>query len=162
MKRLSDTVSRTQRHTARALGPGRADQAGAVLVVSLILLVVLTLLGLSAMNFTSLEHKMAANTQEGYRAFQAAETGLTDAMDNVNSLDLSNPVTVDFGTLGATPASVSYSTGFRGWSPPPLGSLYSASSFSAAHFNVQSPGRTTAGAAVVLDGGMFQIAPKGL
>nr|MCU0936636.1 PilX N-terminal domain-containing pilus assembly protein [Gammaproteobacteria bacterium] len=59
----------------RRAHPARS-QRGAVLIVALILLAVLTLLGVTAMSTTSLEEKMAANTQEGTRAFQIAETGL--------------------------------------------------------------------------------------
>lgn len=52
------------------------EQKGAILVVSLILLVVLTLLGLSAMQNTSLEETMAGNLRSENVAFQAAEAGL--------------------------------------------------------------------------------------
>jgi len=51
-------------------------QGGAVLVVALILLVVLTMLGISAMESTKLETRMAANTEEYNRTFQMAEAGL--------------------------------------------------------------------------------------
>ena len=57
--------------------PGR--QRGAVLVVSLVLLVVLTLLGVSVMNVTQLEERMAGNSQEMNQAFHSAETGLSSA-----------------------------------------------------------------------------------
>jgi len=160
MKQRTDTLPSPARGTPWASGPCLPKQAGAVLVVSLILLVVLTLLGLSAMEFTSLEEKMATNDQETNRAFHAAETGLTDALGDPDSLDLSNPVAIDLGQLGNTPASASYATSFRGWSNPPLGSLYSTG-YSAAHFNVQSTGDSSAGATVVLDAGLFQITPSG-
>jgi type IV pilus assembly protein PilX len=51
-------------------------QRGAVLIISLVLLVVLTLLGLSAMQNTSLEEVMAGNLRSENVAFQAAEAGL--------------------------------------------------------------------------------------
>ena len=160
MKRRTDTLSSPERDTTWASGPCLPGQAGAVLVVSLILLVVLTLLGLSAMEFTSLEEKMATSDQEANRAFHAAETGLTDALGDPDSLDLSSSIAIDLGQLGNTPSSVSYATTFRGWSNPPLGSLYSTG-YSAAHFNVQSTGNSSAGATVVLDAGLFQITASG-
>jgi len=160
MKRRTDTLSSPGRATARVSGPCRAGQAGAVLVVSLILLVVLTLLGLSAMEFTSLEEKMATNDQETNRAFHAAETRLTEALDDPDSLDLTNPVSMPFAQVGTTPSSARYATSFRGWSNPPLGSLYSTG-YSAAHFNVESTGSSNAGATVVLDAGVYQITPSG-
>ena len=65
-----------------------ARQTGAVLVISLILLMILTLLGLSSMKMTSLEEKMAANSQESIGALQSAESGLADALDNPGAIDL--------------------------------------------------------------------------
>ena len=60
-------------------------QQGAVLIVSLILLVILTMLGISAMESTKLETKMAVNIDEVNRALQNAEVGLANT---VNSLDV--------------------------------------------------------------------------
>ena len=54
-------------------------QSGAVLIVAMIILVILTLLGVTAMNTTSLQERIASNTQEQVHAFQAAETGLNQA-----------------------------------------------------------------------------------
>lgn len=51
-------------------------QKGAVLIVSLMLLVVLTMLGISALNSTKFETRMSANTAEYNRIFQAAEIGI--------------------------------------------------------------------------------------
>ncbi len=55
-------------------------QRGAALVVALILLLVLTLLGVAALRTTTLEERMAANSQERNRAFHAAESGLTQGL----------------------------------------------------------------------------------
>jgi type IV pilus assembly protein PilX len=54
-------------------------QQGVALVVALILLVVMTLLGLSAMRSVTLEEKMAANTFDRSVSFQAAESVLREA-----------------------------------------------------------------------------------
>ncbi len=51
-------------------------QRGAALIVGLVLLMVLTVLGISGMNTASLELTMAGNAQFGQDAFQAAETGI--------------------------------------------------------------------------------------
>lgn len=53
-------------------------QRGAVLAVSLILLLVLTLLGVTAMQSTMLQERMAGNAREISMAFQAAEAALRD------------------------------------------------------------------------------------
>ena len=54
----------------------RKQQQGAALVVGLVLLMVLTVLGVSGMNTATLELTMASNTQFHQDAFQAAETGI--------------------------------------------------------------------------------------
>jgi len=54
-------------------------QSGAVLIVALMLLVVLTMLGISAIESTKLETRMAANTRRYNQAFQQAESGISKA-----------------------------------------------------------------------------------
>jgi len=54
------------------------DQRGAALAVGLILLVVLTLLGVSAYLIATQQERMAGNTRDRLRAFEAAETSLRD------------------------------------------------------------------------------------
>jgi len=51
-------------------------QEGAVLIVALFLLVVLTMLGISGIEATKLETRMAANVHDYNQAFQRAEAGL--------------------------------------------------------------------------------------
>jgi type IV pilus assembly protein PilX len=58
--------------------PGR--QNGAALVVGLILMVVITVLAISGMNTATTELAMARNDQNYENAFQAAETGLENAL----------------------------------------------------------------------------------
>lgn len=59
-------------------------QTGAVLIVSLLFLVILTILGVTAMSGTTLEHRMAGNTRDHAVALQAAEAALRDAHRDVN------------------------------------------------------------------------------
>ena len=58
----------------------RNKQRGAVLVISLLLLVVITTLAISGMNTATTELAMARNDQNSEYAFQAAETGLETAI----------------------------------------------------------------------------------
>ncbi|HED34905.1 MAG TPA: hypothetical protein ENJ08_11970 [Gammaproteobacteria bacterium] len=58
-------------------------QQGAVLVVGLIMLLVMTIIGLSAMRSTILEEKMAGNFRDSNIAFQAAEAALRDGENDV-------------------------------------------------------------------------------
>ena len=64
-------------------------QQGAVLVMALMMLFVLTLIGVSSISTTSMEEKMSGNTRNRHLAFQASETGARDAerfiADNVNN-----------------------------------------------------------------------------
>ena len=55
-------------------------QNGAALVIGLILLVVITVLAISGMNTATTELAMARNDQVTENAFQAAETGLANAL----------------------------------------------------------------------------------
>lgn len=57
-------------------GAGRRRQSGAALIVGLLLMLVLTVLGVSGMNMATLELTMASNMQAQQAAFQAAETGI--------------------------------------------------------------------------------------
>jgi len=57
----------------------RRRQSGAVLVVGLIFLMVLSLLGVTVMQSGILEERMAGNMRDWNVAFQAAEAALRDA-----------------------------------------------------------------------------------
>ncbi len=59
--------------------PGRRRQQGAVLAVTLMILLVVTLLTVSNMHTSILEEKMAGNNSDRNVAFQAAESGLREA-----------------------------------------------------------------------------------
>lgn len=56
-------------------------QRGAVLVVSLIFLLLLTLIGTTAMRTTTLQERMAGNTRDTNLSLQAAEAGLRAGQD---------------------------------------------------------------------------------
>ena len=69
-------------------------QRGAALVMALVILLILTILGVTAMSTSSLEQKMAGNIQDLTRAFQAAESGVDRVIDNnPTGFDLSEGVT---------------------------------------------------------------------
>ena len=60
-------------------------QRGAVLVISLIMLLVMTLIGITGMQATVLEEKMAGNYNDQNIAFQAAESTLIEAEEYASS-----------------------------------------------------------------------------
>jgi type IV pilus assembly protein PilX len=63
-------------------------QQGAVLIVSLLFLVILTLLGLTAMSGTTMEERMSGNSRDMNVALQAAEAALRDARRDINRLPI--------------------------------------------------------------------------
>jgi len=73
-------------------------QTGAVLVMSLMMLFVLTLLGVSSINTTSLQEKMAGNSRNRQVAFQSAESAIRDAERFITN-SINNP-SVQFTNAG--------------------------------------------------------------
>jgi Tfp pilus assembly protein PilX len=71
---------KNERSTFERIGATRASQRGATLIVGLVLLLVLTIVGVSGMNMATLEVQMAANTQYQQDAFQLAESAIDIAI----------------------------------------------------------------------------------
>lgn len=95
------------------------NQRGAVLIVALVLLVVMTVLGVSSMQSSMMEEIMAGNIKDCNQGFQAAEAGIRDATEWLStrrtkpeaSLSAANNVySKDAYTLGdeVTPATLKY------------------------------------------------------
>ncbi len=74
-------------------------QNGVVLIVSLVILLVMTILGVTAMQSTVLEEKMAGNFRDRHLAFQAAEATLRNGETWILSLG-SAPIPDSSGTNG--------------------------------------------------------------
>ena len=89
------------KHPCHALA-GRAKQRGATLIVGLILLLVLTVLGVSGMNTSRMEVRMAGNTQFRQDAFQLAESGIDIAIASggYDTTGASSTVTCPTGNAG--------------------------------------------------------------
>ncbi len=134
-------------------------------MVSLIMLTILTLLGVTAMTTTSLEEKMAANIQEASRALQVAETGIILAFEDVLTWDIDGytpavqPPDISDAS-GTVTATTTYASSFNGWGNVPLGSKYSSKSFRSAHFDFQVTGARGSVGTVILHGGAYLLAPK--
>lgn len=76
-------------HRSMAIRPrmhGRRRERGAALIVGLMLLVIVTLLAVSAVNTASTELVMAGNEQFRERAFQAAESGIERATKDLSTV----------------------------------------------------------------------------
>lgn len=70
------------RHQQRVPG---SHQQGAALVIGLIMLVLVTMLSITAMRTTALEERMASHTSDRALAFQAAEAALRQGEQYLNS-----------------------------------------------------------------------------
>jgi len=107
-------------------------KSGAVLIISLIILLLLTLIGVTAIQTTSLEEKMAGNLRNQNLAFQAAETALRAGETRLNSattLTFDNVGTGGFYSVSSTipTASAILTTSF--WTANPV-STYAGGSLS--------------------------------
>lgn len=64
----------------------RTRESGVVLFMSLIMLLIITVLGLSSVQTTSMQERMARNSRDTNLAFQAAESAIKDAEAVVEDL----------------------------------------------------------------------------
>jgi Tfp pilus assembly protein PilX len=159
-------------------GPVDRRQGGAALVIGLLLLLVLTILAISGMTTATLELQMAGNTQYKERAFQAAETGIEQAIDTA-TFDTSTPYVaanqtasgnVDLNNLGgdadtcATEDCYDFNMEFdteTGTTIVPGGGYSMGTGFQAYHFNIESTGRSQRGAEATHTQSIYIIGPGG-
>jgi len=88
--------------------PAKGGESGSALIISLLILIVLTLLGLTAVRTTTLEEKMAGNLRDSDLAFQAAESALRDAEAFVESVVSTNAFNNAGGLYGSATADPDY------------------------------------------------------
>jgi Tfp pilus assembly protein PilX len=126
--------------------PSRTGESGATLIVGLVLLLVLTVVGVSGMNTATMELAMAANTQFQADAFQLAEDGIELVLANrrysTNADDERNVVDWLGDPERDRRAQTAYVEG--GNTPAPGSSIGELEAF---HFEITSVGRGPRGAA---------------
>ena len=90
----------------------RHRQRGAVMIVTLLFLVILTMLGITALSSTTMEERMAGNTRDSQTALQAAEAALRDARRDFSNIQVQagfgRPLPIaaaDFGNDSGTPGT---------------------------------------------------------
>jgi type IV pilus assembly protein PilX len=115
----------------------RRSQHGAALIVGLLLLVVITILAVSGMNTATTELAMARNDQTYENVFQAAESGLENALAQ-NSFN--SAATVVIALPPTTYETVTATIRFEDTTlvPDRAFSLGAGSGISAYHFNATS------------------------
>jgi Tfp pilus assembly protein PilX len=140
------------------------NQKGAALLFALIFLVILTMLALSSMNTNILDERMASNSQEKNRAFQAAETTLAVARNNPGDFFIPNFSSSidDIGTYGA---DTQYSIEFEGTKSATSqflsGSQASGGSQNIYYYKVSVTATTESGAQSSIDAGAWLLAGGG-
>lgn len=149
---LNHYSSRYKRVTISA----QSRQRGFVLILSLVMLAVLTLIGVSSMNRSNMELKSAANSRQHQAAFNAAQSVLEYASSDagVKAIDYqtTTPNSVssyaDAGDLNAT--NVSAVVNYVGCSAAIGSSLEEGKGFSYSYFNVAGSASNATGTATSL------------
>jgi Tfp pilus assembly protein PilX len=165
--RTDNTSSSLLAGDGTSISPYPLRERGVALVVALIFLLVLTILGVTVMNISSLEGRMAGNTQETNRAFQGAESAVENVFADgsifnslINPGDKSPTTTVNYpGT--AVKLDVTYTA--RRNTPPrsrDRSNTNSAITYGAAVFDMKSTADTTSLANAVIVQGVSQVTPK--
>lgn len=119
-------------------------QRGVALPIGLIILMVMTIIGVAAIQTTSLDEKMAGNETDRNRAFQAAEAALRDAES-----ELVGSGRKIFGLVGFTESCGSSTTaglcynGPAGYSAPIWTTVSMTSAPSVAYHQFTNPSDTT-------------------
>lgn len=92
--------------TRKILAPsltGGPAQRGAALGTSLVILLVMTLIGVTALKNTSLQQQMATNQLVSNQAFQAAESGITRMIREETFILEEDDTIDDSGSIGGVP-----------------------------------------------------------
>ena len=79
---------------------GRRRQQGVALFIALVVLLIITILGISGLQTTTLEERMAASARDRDIAFQAAEAALAQAEIFVNGIGVTGLAPFDLNTAG--------------------------------------------------------------
>jgi hypothetical protein len=142
----------------------RRGERGAALVMGLLMLVIVTLLAVSAVNTASSELVMAGNEQNRQRAFQAADAAVEPALKTMWSKPQDSVAywTNNVTMAAATTDKYDYMQQYRGEGPVPD---FSDKKFVGLRYNVESRGESPAGdpraAKQQLWVGAYVVAPSG-
>lgn len=130
-------------------------ERGAALIVGLIMLLALTILGISGMNMAALELTMAGNMQAQHQAFERAETGIDMAITAPAIPGGMAPITSDEDGDGDT--DIEAQTTFIGTSLVPDGAY--SGDFQAYHFDTVSVGSGPRNASSTHNQSFYVIGP---
>jgi Tfp pilus assembly protein PilX len=142
------------------------DQRGAALIMALAILMILTVIGITVMNVSGLEARMAGNSQESTRALQLAESAIQQVVAQPTMVN-------NLGTIGASTPKSYTSTGgrtdvtvtFVAKATPPgratdPRNIDSAIGGAKAHFEIDSRSQTLLGGKTEVIQGMSKDIPR--
>ena len=138
-------------------------QSGAVLVVGLVLLLVLTVLALSVIRTASLDVAMASNNRFSENAFQLAETAIDASITNGAPFDTATPYAIaptEEAGMGTYQATTTYNEA----TSPPSGGFsigVGGTAFSAYHFDIVAVGQAQRDATATHRQSFYIIGPGG-
>jgi type IV pilus assembly protein PilX len=141
----------------------RSRQGGAALIIGMILLLVLTVLAISGMNTASLEFVMAGNEQFQKNSFQAADSGIEQALNNSVFQPGAAPILQNAFMLNAPTDQYNFAiTSDLNGNGLPLGTPgNSANVFTTYFFTLQSIGQSSRNSRAVHTQGVSFFAPSG-
>lgn len=136
-------------------------QRGVALALCLVLLLVVTILGVTTLGSSRLEEGMSRNLQDSVDAFQVAETGAIRAIGEFNTFS-----TADSHSDNATSLDLEngreaiYTSRWMGETPPiPLDGTAFSNNVTFHHFEVRSDGRSRNNARNTVYRGGIRIGP---
>ncbi len=106
----------TNRHRA-------GKEQGAVLIIALIFLLVLSFIGVSSMQGTTMQEKMSGNLRDRNTAFNAAEAGLREGETQARTNFYNGVLDADNAVTGTYTSSFSSSEAPK-WSAELMGEIY--------------------------------------
>jgi type IV pilus assembly protein PilX len=135
-------------------------QRGAALVIGLLLLVVVTLLAVTAVSTSSVELVMAGNEQYRERAFQAADAGIESAIATIDTVPQTGvPVTATNVAITGLPVDkYTVSTTFVGYESNVANA---GEDFVGVHYRVASTGQSLRNSTAVVEQGAYVLTTAG-
>lgn len=144
---------------AAACAPAR--QRGAALVIGLILLAIITLLAIGGMNSATIELVMAGNEQYQQKAFQAASTGIEQALTTLATVPQDGTATEVTAAVPNADSGETYSVSSKYMGDDLNVPGFSSGKFVGIHYQITSEGTSARGARSDQAQGAFVIQSAG-
>ena len=150
------------RQTSDRFNAMRSRQGGAALVVGLVLLMVLTLLAISGMNTATTELTMAGNNQYLESAFQAAESGVDEALAQGTFQTAAPNVIAPHAINGTDTVESTTTYQCNTLVPDAAFSIGAGKGIAAFHFQAVATAESTRGATAEHTQNFYIVGPKGI